>query len=230
MPEPAPEPPAALPLEASAACPVCGYSLRAIARPQCPECGHELRISLRHPNPLWGRRGLLALVFAWLLVAGTLNGARAGADVHASMQPQPVQTWTINTTDGRTFTLNQGFAMPTGLTNRNGTWSITTTPTTTGTGIGASTPGLVVGRALTAAPVPIAANTGGWRAVPWDQWTRLGAWSIVALVATFGIVMLIRHRRRSASRRLVTVLTAIAWVGFGGFIAYSGLVLAAELT
>lgn len=34
------------------ACPVCGYSLKALTRPICPECGHELVLAvgaMRHP-------------------------------------------------------------------------------------------------------------------------------------------------------------------------------------
>lgn len=38
--------------EHDAACPVCGYNLKALIRPICPECGHELMLTVgatRHP-------------------------------------------------------------------------------------------------------------------------------------------------------------------------------------
>ena len=45
--------------EHDAACPVCGYNLRALARPTCPECGHELMLTV----------GATRLHLGWLLAA-----------------------------------------------------------------------------------------------------------------------------------------------------------------
>src|SRR5215207_7280264 len=45
--------------EYDAACPVCGYNLRALARPICPECGSELVLTV----------GATRLRLGWLLVA-----------------------------------------------------------------------------------------------------------------------------------------------------------------
>jgi hypothetical protein len=45
--------------EHDAACPVCGYNLRALARPTCPECGHELVLTV----------GTARLRLGWLLAA-----------------------------------------------------------------------------------------------------------------------------------------------------------------
>jgi hypothetical protein len=42
-----------------AACPVCGYNLRALTRPICPECAHELVLTIGAPK----------LHLGWLLVA-----------------------------------------------------------------------------------------------------------------------------------------------------------------
>jgi hypothetical protein len=46
--------------EHDAACPVCGYNLRALTRPICPECGHELVLTV-------GAAARLRL--GWLLAA-----------------------------------------------------------------------------------------------------------------------------------------------------------------
>jgi len=40
-------------------CPVCGYSLKSLARPICPECGHELMLTVGAMRPHLG----------WLLAA-----------------------------------------------------------------------------------------------------------------------------------------------------------------
>ena len=45
--------------EFDAACPVCGYNLRALTRPVCPECGHELVLAV----------GAARLRLGWLLAA-----------------------------------------------------------------------------------------------------------------------------------------------------------------
>lgn len=45
--------------EHDAACPVCGYNLRALTQPSCPECGHELVLSV----------GAVRLRLGWLLAA-----------------------------------------------------------------------------------------------------------------------------------------------------------------
>ena len=45
--------------EHDAACPVCGYNLRALTRPICPECGHELVLTV----------GAARLRLGWLLAA-----------------------------------------------------------------------------------------------------------------------------------------------------------------
>lgn len=45
--------------EHDAACPVCGYNLRALTRPVCPECGHELVLTV----------GTVRLRLGWLFVA-----------------------------------------------------------------------------------------------------------------------------------------------------------------
>ncbi len=45
--------------EHDAACPVCGYNLRALTRPLCPECRQELVLSV----------GVRQLGLAWLFVA-----------------------------------------------------------------------------------------------------------------------------------------------------------------
>jgi hypothetical protein len=42
-----------------AACPVCGYNLRALTRPICPECGHALMLTV----------GATRLRIGWLLAA-----------------------------------------------------------------------------------------------------------------------------------------------------------------
>jgi len=45
--------------EYDAACPVCGYNLRALTRPICPECGNELVLTV----------GATRLRLGWLLAA-----------------------------------------------------------------------------------------------------------------------------------------------------------------
>src|SRR3954454_17134270 len=45
--------------EYAAACPVCGYNLRALTRPICPECGQELVLTV----------GAARLRLGWLLAA-----------------------------------------------------------------------------------------------------------------------------------------------------------------
>ncbi|HEV7298939.1 MAG TPA: hypothetical protein VGN72_06195 [Tepidisphaeraceae bacterium] len=45
--------------EHDAACPVCGYNLRALTRPVCPECGHELVLTV----------GAARVRLGWLMAA-----------------------------------------------------------------------------------------------------------------------------------------------------------------
>jgi hypothetical protein len=71
--------------------------------------------------------------------------------------------------------------------------------------------------------VPVGGDTGlNWSAVGWQQWTRLGSWTCLALLAATALVMLFRVRKRIPSRRVVRVLTLFAWIGFGGYFAYHG--------
>jgi len=70
--------------ERDAACPTCGYNLRAGGGARCPECGGNLALELRNPNPLRRRRALLLMIFVWLLLAGGMNSVRAGRDIYQS--------------------------------------------------------------------------------------------------------------------------------------------------
>jgi hypothetical protein len=49
-----------------AACPMCGYNLRALATPRCPECGERLRLSVSVVDPRMG---------PWILMFASLCGA-----------------------------------------------------------------------------------------------------------------------------------------------------------
>jgi hypothetical protein len=70
-----------------AACPGCGYNLRAVTGETCPECGKPLALSLDTPDPLARRRGLLCLLLLWLLFAGSMNAYRFGGQARAALAP-----------------------------------------------------------------------------------------------------------------------------------------------
>jgi hypothetical protein len=63
-------------------CPACGYDLHGVESGACPECGETLGLSLRPPDGLGRRRGLLVLLFTWLLLAGAMNEYRAVHAIH----------------------------------------------------------------------------------------------------------------------------------------------------
>ena len=72
-----------------ASCPVCGYNLHAVTSGTCPECGHRPELGLSQPDVLGRRRGLLLLVFAWLLLAGAMNAYTETRDIRTALTMQP---------------------------------------------------------------------------------------------------------------------------------------------
>jgi len=52
-----------------AACPLCGYNLRCLTRPQCPECGRELRLTVGLTEPYL--RAWITLLAATCAAGGT---------------------------------------------------------------------------------------------------------------------------------------------------------------
>jgi hypothetical protein len=67
-----------------AACPCCGYNLRGSTASACPECGTHVSLGLRMGDALARRRGLLLLVFLWVLLAGSMNTVRTGREVYGT--------------------------------------------------------------------------------------------------------------------------------------------------
>ena len=59
-----------------AECPRCRYNLRGVGASRCPECGTTLKLSLERPRRLGGWGPFLLVVFAWLLLAGSMSSAR----------------------------------------------------------------------------------------------------------------------------------------------------------
>ena len=53
------------------ACPVCGYNLRALTRPQCPECRQDLvlTVGIRNPRFLWFLVAITPCTFSGIAAA-----------------------------------------------------------------------------------------------------------------------------------------------------------------
>lgn len=225
-----------------AACPSCGYNLRGAVTDTCPECGRKLELALRDPSPLWRRRGLLLLVFAWLLLAGGMNAARQGEGIYRAANAGPQVALTRFLGRGPGTGQIAGLAQQYYL-NFDGNVSVTTTP---GTEVRTTLDPLTVGTPLlergtppdtrlpgdpgpapnvftwTVNPAPgLVTNPGpAWSNVRWTQWAHFGGWTAMFTLAVVGLVLLFRERRREASPAVVRTLITLAWIGFGGYFAY----------
>lgn len=196
-----------------APCPACGYNLRGNANGHCPECGEALTLHLRPTGPLARRSGLILLVFLWLLAASAFQGYTAVRSLHAAATNPWQRFLNIN--------LSSSLTLPSASMQRNVGGVITLVPTPSV----ATAPAPAGGRTQWSATWPqfqTLGATGGynWSAISWRQWTQAGAWTILAIGAVVGLVLLILlHRRREASPRLGLATAILAWTGFGGFCA-----------
>jgi hypothetical protein len=57
----------------------------------------------------------------------------------------------------------------------------------------------------------------GWANVTALEWTRLSGWTVLILVAVFGLTTLLYYRRRPAPQRTARILSTLAWVAFSGY-------------
>lgn len=234
--------------ENQAECPVCGYNLHAVTSGTCPECGHQPTLALAQPDVLGRRRGLLLLIFAWLLLAGGMNGYSSVLDVHRSLTTPPSQ---------QVFVLGRPAVLPDPRPIDVNIESILTTversvsddrerdvdpqpadaetaaPTihqamTFRFGDGQSpAPSLAQLPALTIDTygrfAPSIAQPGrglAWSTVGWQAWAGAAWWICLAVAATVALITIYRYRRREASRRLGRILLTTAWLGFTGYFAF----------
>jgi hypothetical protein len=225
-------------------CPACGYDLSGAVAGRCPECGRELALSLREAGPLHGRRALLVLVFAWLLVAGGMNSVRSGIDVQRTAARNNYFVQMLAPT------VPGAPSAPFLTTDRNAATDISVTLQNIRPLVGGA-------RADDGSSVTIVAPTGDsqitlrgrdaarwgqlaiasalpssgldWTAVGWGQWARLGGWSALLVAAATGLVLLALNWRRTATPRVAHALGAIAWIGFGAYFAYHVSVFALEI-
>jgi hypothetical protein len=213
-------------------CPACGYNLRDVSSGQCPECGRPLTLGLRVPGALWRRRGMLALVLLWLLVAGSMNATRAGRSIYSIVNSSQWITYRTAVPGGvSSFTVNPvaprppapGAPPPTAVTlpgleevqidlgPADGTTpgAVRIQGTTIGSG---PTPVFV-------SPAPVPTGTRRWSLVPAVRWVDLAWWTALAAGATAALVVLV-VRRHTATPRVSRGLVTYAWVGFAGYFAY----------
>ncbi|MHC5004759.1 MAG: hypothetical protein ACYTJ0_16730 [Planctomycetota bacterium] len=260
------------------ACPACGYNLRGVVSATCPECGLALHLGVQETGALGRRWGLLLLIFAWLLLAGTMNDYRALRSIHSTVYGQ--QFATIASLPNVTWTVPSGTLRPSRsiIVDRDEVASRESAARTVEPVTGLATAGSEASTAPEAPPAPappataeepdpvdaavaaleqsveaaigriesldledaaIAVPQGSvkrsiqlsfpsaaqpvaprWGAVTWSQWLRASWWTLLALTAVTGIVLLAWHHRRPASRLVARTLTAVAWCAFTGYFAY----------
>ncbi len=191
-------------------CPACHYNLRGTAGPNCPECGRTLALGLREAGGLARRRGLLLVIFGWLLGAGAFHGSRVGDAIHRSVTQAP-QVFTFPTLQNR---LSFNTAGTVTLNPASGTSRITVSSGGSGSSISASQFFTIVLTPTTAAP-------GGllWSNVTWLQWVEAAWWTTAALVGAAGLGIVLIYRRRSASPSLTAALMITATLGAAGYCA-----------
>ena len=188
-------------------CPACHYNLRGTAGPNCPECGRALALGVREAGGLARRRGLLLVIFGWLLVAGAIHGSRVGDAIHRSVTQAP-QVLTFPTLQNRL--------------SANTAWTVTLNPASGTSRITVSTSGSSISASqLTYVMTPTTAAPGGlrWSNVTWSQWVEAAWWTTAALVGAAGLAIVLIYRRRSASPSLTAALMITATLGAAGYCA-----------
>jgi hypothetical protein len=231
-------------------CPACGYNLRSAAGRTCPECGGQLALSLDSPDPLTRRRGLLILLFAWLLLAGSMNAVRSGRQVHRMLTQASQVVWIGNTGQSGSLPFAVRTLRTSNAWNLSSELSVTTDNDLSAEPAEAIEPAgdeeVVVdgqrhtvdeairsvearlGTALVAPDLQLAVTPfapsprPAWSSVSWSSWAHLGGWSALALLATIGLSMVFWHHRRPVTTRRARLLLAMAWLSFGGYFVYHG--------
>ena len=192
-------------------CPACHYNLRGTAGSNCPECGRALALGVREAGGLARRRGLLLVIFGWLLVAGVIHGSRVGDAIHRSVTQAP-QVFILPTP-----TLQNRLSLSAGTVTLNpasGTSRITVSSGGSGSSISASQFFTIVMTPTTAAPDGLV-----WSNVTWSQWVEVAWWTTAALVGAAGLAIVLIYRRRSVSPSLTAALMITATLGAAGYCA-----------
>lgn len=178
-------------------CPNCRYNLRGVASESCPECGEAIELQLGGSRRHWVPPVFMALAFAWLMIAGGMNGARNGVIAWDAAHQWAMPAWSFYTNRG---TITGGGSTWTGGFQSGVT--ITTGPNGTITRVIQGT--------------PAAATTGAvWSNVAGTTWVRLGWSSFLVIAGVLGLIILWRHRRRPLSARAWARARLFALVTFG---------------
>ncbi|MHC5023077.1 MAG: hypothetical protein ACYTGG_04090 [Planctomycetota bacterium] len=236
-----------------AACPVCSYNLRGVAGSKCPECGHGLALAVRQPRRLGRRFGLLVLLFAWLLLAGSMNSYRSWREIDRTAQGWGKVTWMGMSAPappsapqpapaGGTIPADINEVVEVDLDTAAAPLvppldlgGVTTLALPSGLAtleasrISLDTTGPIVASGQSRLRVLAQRGPGRQFAnVTLAQWATASWWMALAATSAAAMLVLVVYRSQLSSR-MTSVLLVTAWVSFGGYFAYHGVTFLGEV-
>lgn len=210
--------------ERDAPCPGCNYNLRGVEQPVCPECGRGIELSISRPGRSRGYLLFVLLALGWVLIAGTMNGARAWKVVQ---QEATLSRWGGLT---RTFgTVNPGQVRLVVPSVGSGSTTLTLPPTrTTSRGMVTITSGSV-SFSTTGTPAMTPGTGYNWSAVSSQSWAMLSWWGGLGVLALICVILCIVRRRRFDGERPPRPLVASAGILFALYATYHAVMFTREM-